>query len=92
MAVHWTDKVVEEGVVNDAEDGATFVDETEGDADEGKAVDEVGCAIWSMPLAPILVQRNQRTDGVDTERSLISQRWTRSRGIRFLSDTTRHEF
>jgi hypothetical protein len=36
---------VKERIVNDADDGGLLVDEADGDADEGEAVDEVGGSV-----------------------------------------------
>lgn len=41
-----TDKMVEEGIKNDTEDGAALVDKTERNADKGEAVDKVGGTIY----------------------------------------------
>jgi hypothetical protein len=37
--------LIKERIVNDADDGGLLVDETDGDADEGEAVDEVGGSV-----------------------------------------------
>jgi len=38
-------KMIEEGVINDTKNGLLLVDQSDGDADEGESMDEIGCAI-----------------------------------------------
>lgn len=40
--------MIKEGVVNDTKNWALLVDQSNGDADKGKSMNEVGCAIFKF--------------------------------------------
>lgn len=84
--------MVEEGIENDTEDGATLVDQSQGDADKRKAVDKIGRAVWLRRLALNVGQSSQRTDWVDAKRRLVSQGWTRPGRVRLFADAIKYEF
>jgi hypothetical protein len=82
--------MVQERIVDDAQYRSPFVDKAEGNADERKSVNEVGCSVCINRMIVVMgCSTDLLTDRIDAKCRIVGQRRTCSCSMGFLSDALR---